>query len=513
MHSDVLPLTRMPVVQLNSTIGSWASWAIIIVLTLVLANSIAYCLEAARARRVRDKTAQLTRLPGKQIPVTVITGFLGAGKTALVNRLLGESVLRICVIENEKGAVSIDHALLRSQNAAGIIVLKNGCMCCSADGAGESELERVLDRLAELASGAGGDAEVAKGFASIDYIVIETSGLADPGPILQTFFRRDVQARFKLDGVVAVVDAKHISHHLMLGGFLSRSTEAGRQVGFADVVLLNKTDIATTAEIDAATAAIQAANPTARVIQCVRCIVDAASLLSRRFLDVDRVHSLLKSSSTRGEPVTSEPHIHVESVTAITIDTCGTAFALQAVQAWLQGYVGAHWKHIYRVKGLVWVYVDTEVADSPEANDLAHGSGVQNDGDDEIAEDFAIAGEALPRLFVVQGVHAEVHGTVLGETESAEVAEKGTKAAAAGEELLHGHARSAIHADVTRVAASVNCELEPLRTGVVVIGSRLDEKEVRASFAAACGPTGRPFTVLAPSSSAGRTPLAAANSQ
>lgn len=508
MYSTV-DATGMPVVLLNSTIGSWASWAIIILLTLVLANSIAYCLEAARARRVRDKTAQLTRLPGRQIPVTVITGFLGAGKTALVNRLLGESALRICVIENEKGAVSIDHALLRSQNSAGIIVLKNGCMCCSADGAGESELERVLDRLAELASGARGDVDVAEGFAAIDYIVIETSGLADPGPILQTFFRRDVQARFKLDGVVAVVDAKHISHHLTLGGFLSRSTEAGRQVGFADVVLLNKTDIATAAEIEAAAAAIQAANPTARVIQCVRCSVDAASLLSRRFLDVDRVHSLLApSSSTRGEPATSEPHVHIESVTAITIDTHGTAFALQAVQAWLQGYVGAHWKHIYRVKGLVWVYVDAEDADDP---DPAHGSVVENVLEDEIAEDFAIA--ALPRLFVVQGVHAEVHGTVLGETESAEVAENGTKAAAAGEELLHGHSHGAIHTDETRGNASVagSCELEPLRTGIVVIGSRLDEKEVRASFATACGPTARTFTGLAPLS--GCTPLAAAGSQ
>lgn len=477
-----------------AALNHWGGWVALILFTLVLANTIAICLDSARSKRIAEKAAQLSRSGGRQIPVTVVTGFLGAGKTVLLNRLLGESALRICVIENEKGAVSIDHALLERRTSAGVIVLKNGCLCCTADGAGESELERVLDRLAELSS-AGGDAAVVAGFSAVQYVIIETSGLADPGPILQTFFRRDMQARFCLDGVIAVVDAKHVSHHLTQGGFLSRSSEAGRQVGFADVVLLNKVDIASAAELQSARAAVAAANPTARVIECVRCAVDPAVLLSRRYFDVSRTNSGLFAPARLDDNVprgidasaAAHGHVHVEGVTAITIETGDTSYNVRALQEWLQDFISEHWRQVYRVKGLVWVCVPAE--EGVINSDRAGASGTAGKGVDGGCSPPASPGEAcssddesphLLRLFIVQGVHAEVHGVVLSANESRRVAERG------GEE----DGGAAFRGDPDAGAAT-GTAARRLRAGIVVIGTRFDAARVQASFAAACGPTGR----------------------
>ena len=452
--------------------GQWLTWAFLIGSTLILANTIAFCLSLARAKRVSKKAHKLSQTPGKTTPVTVVTGFLGSGKTVLLNRLLSESTLRICVIENEKGAISIDHSLLKKATA-GVIVLKNGCMCCSADGAGESELERVLDRLTELSSGVGVDGEVAAGFDSVDYVVIETSGLADPGPILQTFFRRDMQSRFTLDGVIAVVDAKHVSHHLCGNGFFNLASEAGRQVGVADVVLLNKVDIASLTEIDAARSAIRAANPTAQVIECSHCVVDANALLSKRFFDVSHCKGLFPSNASSVPEEAAA--VHVDGVTAITLETVGAVHDVSAVKLWLQEFVRLHWQNVYRIKGLLWVHL-TETEDmrlepvgrnepvgrtqNSKKIDADLGSSDEGNGtscDSPKSDSDSCSGD---HLFVIQGVHAEVHGAVLSDLESHEIALRG---------------------------AAV---LGTFRTGVVIIGRRLDETTVRASFAAACDPTG-----------------------
>jgi len=174
--------------------GAIVGVAAVLLLSFLLANVIATIMARARDVRVESKrntlaAAASARAPGTRFPVTIITGFLGAGKTVLLNRILSNPQgKRICVIENEAGAVSIDHALIAgTRTAAGtgavsVTVLKNGCMCCTGGGSGD-ELERTLDK---LLAALGNDASTP---APFDHVIVETSGLVDPAPLIQTFFR------------------------------------------------------------------------------------------------------------------------------------------------------------------------------------------------------------------------------------------------------------------------------------------------------------------------------------
>ena len=160
------------------------------------------------------------------IPVTVLTGFLGAGKTTLLNRLLAESHgHRIAVIENEFGPESVDNDLLVREAEEQIVEMNNGCVCCTVRG----DLARILGELQQ---------KRAAGSIAFDRVVIETTGMANPGPVTQTFFvDEDVGRNYRLDGVITVVDAKH-GH-----ATLDQQSEAQNQVGFADRILLSKTDL------------------------------------------------------------------------------------------------------------------------------------------------------------------------------------------------------------------------------------------------------------------------------
>ena len=222
----------------------WAGLACLLLVTFFLSNIIAWQLERARQRRIADKTRRLAAASSIKTPVTIVTGFLGSGKTTLVNRILmsHDHGKRIVVIENEAGALSIDDQILRAseqeKQAAGIFVMKNGCMCCSGDGAGP-ELERVLNHLLEL-----------RDEHDFDYVLIETSGLADPAPIMQTFFGHEMcSGRFVLDGVVALVDAKNIWGHIGADNsrWWAHTSEAYRQIAHATTIVLNKVDLARSA--------------------------------------------------------------------------------------------------------------------------------------------------------------------------------------------------------------------------------------------------------------------------
>jgi G3E family GTPase len=183
------------------------------------------------------------------IPVTVLTGFLGAGKTTLLNRILTEQHgQKLAVIENEFGEVSVDNQLV-IQSDEELFEMNNGCICCSVRG----DLIRILGRLMKRKD-------------RLDGILIETTGLADPGPVAQTFFTDDeMKAHFRIDSIVTVVDAKHVLQHF------DDSPEVKKQIGFADVLILNKTDLVSPADLAALESRIRGMNAAARIERTVQC--------------------------------------------------------------------------------------------------------------------------------------------------------------------------------------------------------------------------------------------------
>jgi len=180
------------------------------------------------------------------IPVTILTGFLGAGKTTLLNRILREPHgNKIAVIENEFGQENIDNEILVQESNEQIVEMSNGCICCTVRG----DLIAALGTLAQKRNA---------GELQFDRVVIETTGLANPGPVAQTFFMDDTVARYYLlDAIVTVVDARHAMQQL------DEHEEAQRQVGFADKLLLSKTDLVGTVEMQALTERIKRINPRA----------------------------------------------------------------------------------------------------------------------------------------------------------------------------------------------------------------------------------------------------------
>ena len=201
-----------------------------------------------------------------KLPVTVLTGFLGSGKTTLLNRILTENHgLRIAVIENEFGEVGIDHDLVVNADEE-IFEMNNGCICCTVRG----DLIRIISSLI-------------KRRAQFDHILIETTGLADPGPVIQTFFVDDeMKEKLTLNAIVTLVDARHIQLHL------DSCDEAVRQIAFADVILLNKTDLATPTDLNALEARIRAMNGVAKVHRCQNASIPIATVLDIGGFNLDR---------------------------------------------------------------------------------------------------------------------------------------------------------------------------------------------------------------------------------
>jgi len=206
----------------------------------------------------------------QKIPVTVLTGFLGAGKTTLLNRILTEQHgQRIAVIENEFGEVGIDQALVINSDEE-IFEMNNGCICCTVRG----DLIRILSQLLKRRD-------------KFDRILVETTGMADPGPVAQTFFMdEDMKAEFALDGLITVVDAKHLLLHL------DDSEEAQKQVAFADVLLLNKCDLVSPEELDAVEQRVRGVNALAKIIRTTNAAAPIESVLDVGGFDLSRALEL-----------------------------------------------------------------------------------------------------------------------------------------------------------------------------------------------------------------------------
>jgi G3E family GTPase len=207
-----------------------------------------------------------TSTPVAPIPVTVLTGYLGAGKTTLLNRILSEPHgKRYAVIVNEFGEIGIDNDLIVESDEE-IYEMNNGCVCCTVRG----DLIRVVEGLMRRPG-------------RFDAIIVETTGLADPVPVAQTFFMDDdVRAKTRLDAVVALVDARHLPARL------KDSREAEDQIAFADVVLLNKTDLVTPEELESIERTVRAINPSARIHRTERAAVPLDTVLDRGAFDLSR---------------------------------------------------------------------------------------------------------------------------------------------------------------------------------------------------------------------------------
>ena len=202
-----------------------------------------------------------------KVPVTILTGFLGSGKTTLLNRILTEEHgKRIAVIENEYGEIGIDQGLVINADEE-VFEMSNGCICCTVRG----DLIRVLNNLNKRRD-------------KFDYVLVETTGLADPGPVAQTFFMDDeLRAEYALDGIVTLVDAAHIEQQL------GRSDESTEQIAFADVLVLNKTDLVNNELLDGLEARLRDMNRMARVVRSERANVSVDTVLNLGAFDLDQV--------------------------------------------------------------------------------------------------------------------------------------------------------------------------------------------------------------------------------
>jgi len=223
------------------------------------------------------------------VPATILTGFLGAGKTTLLNRILKEPHgHRIAVIENEFGEENIDNEILVQESNEQIVEMSNGCVCCTVRG----DLILALGTLAQKRNA---------GELSFDHVVIETTGLANPGPVAQTFFMDDeVAMHYMLDAVITVVDAKHAMQQL------DQHEEAQRQVGFADRLLLSKTDLVGADDVEALSARLKRINPRAPILK-----VDFGTLPIGEFLDL-RGFNLNDKIEIDPDFLAEEEHAHHE---------------------------------------------------------------------------------------------------------------------------------------------------------------------------------------------------------
>jgi G3E family GTPase len=278
----------------------------------------------------------------EKVPVTILTGFLGSGKTTLLNHILTATHgKKIAIIENEFGDVGIDDKLLESnakmQSEEELIEMMNGCICCTV----RQDLVKVIHKLAERCQ-AG---------LKLDGIVIETTGMADPAPVAQTFFVDERTSAFaRLDGIVTLVDAKHVEQHLDEDKGEGVENEAVEQVAFADRLLLNKVDLVSEEDLKRVETRLRSINKLAPILQCERSKVSVEQVLNIKGFDLDRTLEMDPGFlSTEGAE-----HEHDDTVTSVSIvQNCEVE--LEQVEKFISYLLREKGADLYRMKGVLAV--------------------------------------------------------------------------------------------------------------------------------------------------------------